>query len=112
MKKKILIAGIIIVIGIMIYLIMGLKKDRDDGSMRLSGNVEVTEANIGFKTSGRVVQLFVDEGAQVKEGDFLARLDNAEISALVAQNKAALNDPIQPDAFAALLRAAGQTAFR
>ncbi len=92
MKKKILIAGIIIVIGIIIYLIMGLKKDRDDGFMRLSGNVEVTEANIGFKTSGRVVKLLVDEGAQVKEGDLLARLDNAEISALVAQNKAALNE--------------------
>lgn len=92
MKKKILIAGIIIVIGIVIYLIMGLKKDRDDGSMRLSGNVEVTEANIGFKTSGRVVQILVEEGAQVKEGDLLARLDNAEIAALVAQNKAALNE--------------------
>jgi HlyD family secretion protein len=92
MKKKILIAGIIIVIGIIIYLIIGLKKDRDDGSMRLSGNVEVTEANIGFKTSGRVVQLLVDEGADVKEGDLLARLDNAEIAALVAQNKAALNE--------------------
>ncbi len=92
MKKKILIAGIIIVIGIVIYLIIGLKKDRDDGSMRLSGNVEVTEANIGFKTSGRVVQLLVDEGADVKEGDLLARLDNAEISAVVAQNKAAMNE--------------------
>ncbi|MBA4391721.1 MAG: ABC transporter substrate-binding protein [Syntrophus sp. (in: bacteria)] len=91
-KKKILIAGIIIVIGIIIYLIIGLKKDRNDGSMRLSGNVEVTEANIGFKTTGRVVQLLVDEGSNVKAGELLARLDNAEIAALVAQNKAALKE--------------------
>jgi len=60
--------------------------------MRLSGNVEVTEANIGFKTSGRVIKLLVDEGSDVKEGDLLARLDNAEIAALVAQNKAAMKE--------------------
>ncbi len=91
-KKRILIAGIIVVIGITVFLVGGLKKNRDDGSMRLSGNVEVTEANIGFKTSGRVIKLLVDEGSDVKEGDLLARLDNAEIAALVAQNKAAMKE--------------------
>ena len=47
MKKKILIAGIIIVIGIIIYLIMGLKKDRDDGSMRLGYSLTEKGRSLG-----------------------------------------------------------------
>ena len=84
-KKKILIAGIIIAIGIAIYLI-------NNGSMLLSGNVEITETNVGFKISGRVIKLLVDEGSIVKAGDTLAELDGAELASLVAQNRASVQE--------------------
>lgn len=90
-KKRIIIAAIIIVAVVVIVFILFGKKG-DDGTLMLSGNVEVTEANLGFKMPGRVVERLVDEGCRVKAGDMLARLDNAELKNLVRQNKAALQE--------------------
>ena len=60
--------------------------------MLLSGNVEITETNVGFKIPGRVIEIPVEEGSVVKEGDVLARLDGAELSSVVAQNRASLQE--------------------
>lgn len=93
MKKKwIIIAGIIVAVAIAVYLIFSLRNHTDDSTMFLSGNVEITETNVGFKMPGRVVEAFVDEGSVVKQGDPLARLDAAELSSLVAQAKASLHE--------------------
>jgi membrane fusion protein YbhG len=52
----------------------------DDGNRILvSGNLELTLVDISFKTSGRMVELKVDEGDQVKKGELIARLDPAEL---------------------------------
>jgi HlyD family secretion protein len=91
-KRRILIAGIIVVLGVTIYLIYNVRNHRDDGSMLLSGNVEITETNVGFKIPGRIIEVPLDEGAFVKEGDVLAKLDGAELSLLVAQNRALLQE--------------------
>jgi HlyD family secretion protein len=91
-KKKILIAIIVVAAGIAIYLISNLRNHWDDGSMLLSGNVEITETNVGFKIPGRIIEIPVEEGSVVKEGDVLARLDGAELSSVVAQNRASLQE--------------------
>ena len=56
----------------------------------LSGNMEVTETNVGFKLAGRVVELAVDEGDHVNKDQMLARLDNAQLASGVTQSRAAL----------------------
>ena len=56
----------------------------------LSGNVEVTEVNIGFKIPGRVITLYTDEGRMVKKGDKIAELDSAELESVVTQNRASV----------------------
>lgn len=94
MKKKLLIAGIIVLIGIAVFLISRFGNREEQGVLTVSGNVEVTEVNVGFKTSGRVVELLVEEGQKVKKGDRLAVLDSAEIESQVAQNRAYLNETI------------------
>jgi HlyD family secretion protein len=95
MKKKILIiTGIIVVIIIAVILINHFRNKKDDGALSLSGNIEVTEANVGFKLSGRIVELAVDEGDAVKVGQLLARLDSAELTSVVMQNKASLQEAI------------------
>ncbi len=91
-KKRILIAAIVVIAGITVYLIINLRNHRDDGSMLLSGNVEITETNVGFKIPGRVIEIPVEEGSVVKAGDLLARLDGAELSSVVAQNRAFLQE--------------------
>src|SRR3972149_5721585 len=92
MKRKLVIAGILFLAGVTAFLISHFSNKGEDGALAVSGNVEVTEVNIGFKTSGRVVELFVEEGQKVNKGDRLAILDSAEIESQVAQNRAYLGE--------------------
>ena len=91
-KKRILIVLAVIVIGIAVIAVYNLKKQKDNGTMLLSGNVEATETNVGFKIPGRVVERLVDEGDRVKAGDLLAKLDSAEVASVVAQGRASMDE--------------------
>jgi HlyD family secretion protein len=70
------------------------QKKGDEVALLLSGNMEVTEVNVGFKLPGRIIALAVDEGRQVKEGDVLARLENAELASMVSQSRAVLQEAV------------------
>jgi HlyD family secretion protein len=41
----------------------------------LYGNVDIRQVSLGFRVSGRIAELRVDEGDSVKAGDVIARLD-------------------------------------
>lgn len=88
MKKRLIIAGILLAIGIAAVVIYRFGKTDDEGVLSLSGNVEVTEVNVAFKIPGRVMTLFTDEGRAVTRGEKLAVLDSAEYESQVAQNRA------------------------
>jgi len=90
MKKRVLAAGAGILAAAVIMLFWTRSNDRNDGVLELSGTVEVTEVNLGFKTAGRVASLAVDEGRTVRAGDRLAVLDRAEFESIVDQNRAAV----------------------
>ncbi len=60
------------------------------GDLMLSGNIEVTDAQLGFKVSGRVAERFVSEGERVKAGQLIARLDDAEQRAQLSLRRAEL----------------------
>ncbi len=47
-------------------------------SIRLSGNIELTQVDVAFKIPGKVVERAVDEGQAVKKGQLLARLDTEQ----------------------------------
>lgn len=51
----------------------------DPKILKVSGNIELTEVDIAFKTAGRLVLLTVEEGDQVKKGALIARLDQEEL---------------------------------
>ena len=61
MKRFLVVAAVVLIIAA-ISLVHHLRHDRDDGTLLLSGTVEVTEVNLGFKAAGRVSALVVDEG--------------------------------------------------
>jgi HlyD family secretion protein len=93
-----IIAGIVLIAGIAVTLYIRYGNSRDQGGMMLSGNVEVTEVNIGFKIPGRVLRLFTDEGRTVTSNEKIAELDNAEYESMVNQSKAlVLNAEAQYD---------------
>jgi HlyD family secretion protein len=60
------------------------------GDLVLSGNLEVDDAQLGFKTAGRVVERAVSEGETVRSGQLIARLDDAEQQSALALQRANL----------------------
>jgi len=59
-----------------------------DTTLRISGNIEAHESVVGFKVQGRIVELPVQEGQYVKQGDLLARLDNDDYRQQVSMDEA------------------------
>jgi len=55
-------------------------RGEDGQTIKISGNIELTEVEIAFKSAGRLVFLAVNEGDSVKKGELIARLDQEELS--------------------------------
>lgn len=92
MKRRLIIAGILLIAGIALIVFLRLGNTRDQGTLTLSGNVEVTEVNMGFKIPGRVQSLYTDEGRTVTKGEKIAILDSAELESMVNQSKASVKN--------------------
>jgi HlyD family secretion protein len=87
-KRKLMggLAALLIVAAAIFYLL--LASSSHASIIRLSGNVEVTDAEVSFKIPGRVVARLVDEGELVKAGQLVARLESADLAQEVALRKA------------------------
>jgi len=48
--------------------------------VHVSGNIELTEVDMSFKTAGRLVERRFDEGDAVKKGDIVAQLDQDQLT--------------------------------
>lgn len=61
-------------------LLGGCQRDArtGQGELVLSGNIEVTDAQLGFKLPGRLAERGVSEGQPVTAGQLVGRLDDAE----------------------------------
>jgi HlyD family secretion protein len=60
----------------------------DSGVVRVSGNIEITDAEVSFKIPGRVAERLVTEGDTVKADQPIARLESQDLAADVAARKA------------------------
>ena len=81
MKKRILIIVLILAAaGAAVWMFRGMRKAPDNRLM-LSGNIELNEVTIAFKTAGRLIERTVDEGDAVKKGQVIARLDRDQLLA-------------------------------
>jgi HlyD family secretion protein len=81
MKKRIIVIIVIlaaVAAGVYAYSKIGRKPD---DRILVSGNIELTEVNIAFKTAGRLIERTVDEGDAVKKGQVIARLDRDQLVA-------------------------------
>ena len=72
-------------------LLLGACSGRDgSGELVLSGNIEVTDAQVSFKVPGRVIERLLTEGDRVKSGQLVARLDDTEQQEQLALRRAEL----------------------
>lgn len=69
----------------------GLWGNNRDEHLKLYGNVEIREVQLGFRVGGRISKLFVDEGDPVKPGQVLAELDTRPIDDRLAGAAARLD---------------------
>ena len=92
MKRRLIMAGIVLIAGVALIVFLRLGNTRDQGTLTLSGNVEVTEVNMSFKIPGRVQTLYTDEGRTVTKGEKIAILDSAELESMINQSKASVKN--------------------
>ncbi len=81
MKKRIIPIVLVLaaaVGGVLAFRGMG---HDDPNRIMVSGNIELEEVNIGFKTAGRLIERTVDEGDMVHKGQIIARLDRDQLTA-------------------------------
>ena len=74
MRKGILIGVALAALGIAgLFAYRGRSRDGGD-EIRISGNIELTEVKIAFKTAGKLIARAVVDGVVVKKGMVVARL--------------------------------------
>ncbi len=66
-------------------------KPAPSNEVSLSGNIEAHESLVSFKVPGRIVELPVEEGQQVQQGDLLARLEDSDFKQKVRIDEATVN---------------------
>lgn len=76
MKKRIPIVVLLLVaIAAGALWASGKWRPAKTGELRLYGNVDIREVNLGFRVPGRITDVLRDEGDPVKAGEEIARLD-------------------------------------
>ncbi len=80
MKKRIIPVIVVVVLLAAggVYLARHWNGNHAD-TLAFSGNLELTQVDISFKTAGRMVELMVKEGDPVTKGMLIARLDRQQL---------------------------------
>jgi HlyD family secretion protein len=80
MKPRFIIIGVaaaILAVGILGYHFFAKPHSE---VLTLFGNVDIRSVDLGFRVPGRIAAMSVDEGAKVKEGEILTRLDTQPLT--------------------------------
>jgi HlyD family secretion protein len=78
-KRYLLGILVIAVIGGLLYYFLTQEKEGGNPFIKVSGNIETTEVDVGFKISGRIVSISVQEGDWVEQGKVLAKIDDDDL---------------------------------
>ncbi len=89
MKRGLVILFVLIGMAGLLYYFFAKENGEGNSSIKVSGNIETTEVNIGFKISGRIVSLSVQEGNWVKKGEVIAKLDDEDLRHRLEVSRAA-----------------------
>src|SRR5271156_619400 len=92
MKRKIIIiiVALVALAGVAGFVWTNQLHRGGDKQIAVSGNIELTEVDISFKVPGKLVELNVDEGAFVKKGDIIARIDRDQMDRQKNRDEASL----------------------
>ncbi len=77
--RKFLILSLIFGIAAFLYYFFIKDRGKEEQVIRVSGNIEAQEVNIGFKISGKIASLTVQEGDWVEKGAIVGKLDDKDL---------------------------------
>ena len=83
-RKFVMVIGTLFLIALVVYIVTTPRGN----SIPLTGIVDGNEVIVSPQITGRIVELKVDEGSEVKKGDLIAELDPQELQANLAAAKA------------------------
>jgi len=78
MKKGLIILALAVLAGAGVWYMMEHEKNVS-GEIRLYGNMDIRQISLAFEYGGRLTEMAVEEGRQVKKGHVLARVDTREL---------------------------------
>jgi len=79
MKKIIFIVIVIVVVGAAGMLAYRSLRPEPTNRILVSGNIELNQVDIAFKSAGRLIERTVNEGDAVQKGMVIARLDREQL---------------------------------
>ncbi len=77
--KRLALLIVLVAVGVGGYMLYRNYHAAPTDRILVSGNIELEQVNIGFKTAGRIVERTVDEGDKVTKGQVIARLDKDQL---------------------------------
>ena len=87
-RKRWVLLAVIAIASVVTFVWLGARSQSGDQAIHVSGNIEVTDAELSFKIPGRVEARLVDEGQTVKADQTVALLDSKELSQEVSRSRA------------------------
>jgi HlyD family secretion protein len=87
-KKVFFVIAVLLMSTLLSYKYLRGSRHRDLNAIHVSGNIEITDAELSFKIPGQVVERLVSEGETVRAGQIVARLDSSQLAQEVAVHKA------------------------
>jgi len=95
MKNKILAFSgyiLLVIVAVVFGFYLVNKINQNDDEIIIFGNVDIRQADLGFRVFGRVEKLLHDEGDELKTGDLMAVLDKIPYEEELAQARAKVSE--------------------
>lgn len=87
-KRALILLPVIAVFAFFFYRFYEQRQATDPNIILVSGNIEVTDAEVSFKLPGRVARRPVNEGERIEKGQIVAALETADLEQEVALGQA------------------------
>lgn len=89
MRRVVIFIGAAAVLAIAAIILVARTHGSADGDVvRVSGNIEITSAEVSFKLPGRVAERPVTEGDAIQAGQVVAKLDSVDLAQQAAARRA------------------------
>jgi HlyD family secretion protein len=89
-RSQLIIPAALAVVAVLAYLLVFRGEAVNPDTLRLSGHIEATETDLGFKVPGKIAAINFQEGDDIQAGQLAAVLEDKDLKEDVAQAEGAL----------------------